>query len=197
MSERAPTTADLERTVERIAAVLGDDGRLIGGLAVAAWGYVRGTDDVDFLTRRDPAILKKQLAAEGIRCRIRRGDPTEGDPDWVIQGTLSGVRFDILPPLVPVDWERPLVLHLGGNAEIRVVDVRGLVRLKLRAHGPQDLMDTAALVLRHPELAGEALETAESYAVRDLLERWLADDRLAAEIEHQRGVDGDGRYDSG
>jgi len=70
-----------------------------------------------------------------------------------------------------------------------VVDLEGLVRLKLRAGGPQDLMDTAALVLRHPDLLEKAREIALAYSVdlADKLDVWLGDRRLQRQVDASRG----------
>ena len=42
----------LVRVAQRLAAVLGEGSALAGGLAVAAWGEIRATRDVDFVTVR-------------------------------------------------------------------------------------------------------------------------------------------------
>jgi hypothetical protein len=65
---------------------------------------------------------------------------------------------------------------------LRVVDLDGLIRLKLLAQGPRDLMDVAALMLRHPERVAAAREAARSYGVLERLDQWLADPRLRAEL---------------
>ena len=64
---------DLEEAATRIAAALGDDGVLAGALAVAAWGYVRATDDIDFVARLPAALVVERLKAAGISSRSRFG----------------------------------------------------------------------------------------------------------------------------
>ena len=71
---------------------------------------------------------------------------------------------------------------MAGHRRLRVVDLDGLVRLKLRAQGPRDLMDVAALVLAHPETRERAREAARAYGALDGLDRWLADARLARDL---------------
>jgi hypothetical protein len=63
-----------------------------------------------------------------------------------------------------------------------VVDLEGLIRLKLKAQGPKDLLDVAALTLKHPEALQIAREVAAAYRVADKLEVWLKDPRLRAEV---------------
>lgn len=171
---------DLERVALLLADVLGADGLLVGGLAVGAHGYVRATDDVDFVVKVPLAEAHKRLRARGIDATLRRGDRSESDFDTV-QGTIDGVRFDILPQLVPIEWRHAIEVRLARR-RLRVVDLDGLVRLKLHAQGPRDLMDVAALVLAHPEVRERAREAARAYGALDRLDRWLEDPRLARDL---------------
>jgi hypothetical protein len=59
-----------------------------------------------------------------------------------------------------------------------VVDLDTLVRLKLRAAGPQDLIDVVHLVRLHPEIRDRAVELAAAYGVRERFEEWLTDPRI-------------------
>lgn len=164
-----------------IAAILGpDDCLLIGGLAVGAHGYVRATTDVDLLTRLALAEAQKRLEARGLRGEIKQGDVLDGDLAC-LQLRRAGVRVDILPPLVPIAWGKGI--ELRTKSRLRVVDLEGLLRLKLRAQGPKDLMDTAALILRHPDLRQRGRELALAYRVQDKLDLWLDDPRLKAELK--------------
>jgi hypothetical protein len=175
--------ADLLRVASRVSAALGpDDCVLVGGMAVAAHGFVRATRDVDFVAKPDLAEARKRLSHGGIRTSLHRGDPLEGGfPS--LQGTLDGVRVDVLPPLVPIDWERAIEVTVGKRSRLRVVDLEGLLHLKLRAGGPRDLMDVAVLLRRHPGETDRTLELAQAYRLSAELGRWLRDPRLKAEIE--------------
>lgn len=179
MSDRG--APDLEHVALLLADVLGADGLLVGGLAVGAHGYVRATDDVDFVVKVPLAEAHKRLRARGIDATLRRGDRSEGDFDTV-QGTIDGVRFDVMPQLVPIEWRHAIEVTLAGRRRLRVVDLDGLVRLKLHAQGPRDLMDVAALVLAHPEMRERTREAARAYGALDRLDGWLADSRLAKDL---------------
>src|SRR5262249_32253447 len=91
-----------------------------------------------------------------------------------------GVRIDVMPPLVEIEWEHGIELPL--RSRLRVVDLLGLLRLKMRAQGPKDLMDAAALILRHSEVRKRSLEMAVAYRVADKLEVWLGGRRARAEV---------------
>jgi hypothetical protein len=59
-----------------------------------------------------------------------------------------------------------------------VIDLDGLLRLKLKAGGPQDLLDAAQLLRRPPEMVEQTRAVAEAYGQWDRLQRWLEDPRL-------------------
>jgi hypothetical protein len=162
----------------RLASVLPEPNALIGALAVAAYGYVRATDDIDFVSPVDPKAIQAALAEAGIASKIRRGDPLEGDIPSVVYGRTEGLRFDVLFPPVPIDWSRTVLLPLTEGSRLRVVDLDALVRLKLRAGAPQDLVDVVHLVRLHSEIEESALALADAYGVRGRLEEWLADPRI-------------------
>jgi hypothetical protein len=162
----------------RLASVLPEPNALVGALAVAAHGYVRATEDIDFACPVDPKKIREVLAKAGIESRIRRGDILDGDISSVVHGTLEGIRFDVIFPPVPIYWDRTVTLPLARGSRLRVVDLDTLIRLKLRASGPQDLIDVVHLVRLHPEIEEKALAVSESYGVRERLEAWLADPRI-------------------
>jgi hypothetical protein len=141
----------------RLASLLPEPNALIGALAVAAHGYVRATDAVVFISPAAPREIRERLAKGGIAGEIRRGDALEGDVPSVVSGSADGVRFDVLYPPVPIDWSRTVLLPLEGGSRLRVVDLDTLVRLELRAGGPQDLVDVVHLVRLHSEIETRAL----------------------------------------
>jgi hypothetical protein len=177
----------LEDAAIRVATALGaEDCVLIGGLAVGAHGYVRATTDVDFVVR-DLSAAGQRLLEQGLNFERLHGDFT------CLRGVVGKVRFDVLPPLVPIRWDRAITVSLAGRATIRVVDLESLIRLKLRAGGPKDLMDVAALVLRHPEQRERAQELAVAYRIGGALDVWLRDPRLEAELGDPRADESERR----
>jgi hypothetical protein len=169
---------DLEEVATRVGEALGDAGMLVGGMAVSAWGHMRSTDDIDFVARVEAAEVVNRLEAAGLECEILKGNILDGDIAWCVKGYLRGVRFDVLPPLVPLDFDRSITLALGGGHQVRVVDLDGLLRLKLRAGGPQDLLDAAQLLRKHPEMVDKIRPVAEAYRQWERLEGWMNDPRL-------------------
>lgn len=178
---------DLLRVAGRVARILGpQECLLVGGLAVGSHGYVRATRDVDFIVRADLAAVRARLLASGIAAVLTRGDPLEGGFPSV-QAMVDDVRVDLMPPLVPLAWERAITVPLSKATSVRVVALEDLLRLKLKVGGPKDLMDVAALVLRHPPLEPSARNLALAFGLSDALERWLSDPRLKAEVQGTKG----------
>jgi hypothetical protein len=171
---------DLVSAAVRLARLLGsDECVLIGGLAVGVHGYVRATDDLDFVSRPSLAVTRERLLKAGLETRLLRGDVLDGGFSC-LKGEIDGIPFDVLPPLVPIAWDRALPLDIGGGT-LKVVDLDGLLQLKFRAGGPQDLLDAARLVMLHPEAEARAQELATAYRARDRFDIWLHDPRIRAQ----------------
>ncbi len=177
--KRKKKDADPIAAAVRLATILPPPCALIGGLAVGAHGYVRATDDVDIASPLDPKAIQAALSAAGIGSTIRRGNVLEGEIRSVVSGTLEGVDFDVLFPPVLIPWETTVTLTVSG-AEIHVVALDDLLRLKLRAGGPQDLLDVVHLLRLHPEKLSLAREVATAQKNLDRLDAWLADPRIRA-----------------
>lgn len=123
----------------------GVDACLIGGLALAAWGHARFTQDVDLLTLDARILLDSFWKGSGLPIpAIHPGD--SADP-------LAGVVR------IPVHPVHDLILGRGHAAGLalatavereglpcRVATPLGLVVLKLEAGGPQDAYDILALL---------------------------------------------------
>jgi hypothetical protein len=169
----------------RVARALGsDDCLLAGGLAVMAHGFVRGTRDVDLLTRLPLREARARLAAGGLPTRLKRGSSLEGGFSC-LKGECDGIPFDVLPQLVPIHWDAAPPVETKGEVTLRVVPLGDLLALKLRAQGAKDLMDAAILVLLHPETEARARELAVAYRVLDRFEHWFLDPRTRAQAREE------------
>jgi hypothetical protein len=168
----------MDEVAVRLAALLPEPNALIGALAVAAHGYIRATDDLDFVSAASARHVEAELAKAGIESQARRGNVLEGGVPSVVSGTLDGIDFEVLYPPVPIDWNRTTILPLNERSRLRVVDLETLVRLQLRAGGPQGLLDVVHLVRLHPEIENRATEIAQAYGARERFEEWLGDPRV-------------------
>ena len=135
---------------------------VVGGLAVNAWGYLRGTLDADIVPDPNPENLSRlaslleslagrvetadgRLGAGAIRTFLAAGDrtlvATEVGPVDVLQGLPQIPSFALLDAgAVAVD--------LGGTT-IRVCSLESLLDMKRASDRPRDRDDLEALEAAH------------------------------------------------
>jgi hypothetical protein len=167
----------LIRAARRLATALGDGSALAGGLAVAAWGEVRATRDVDFVTAKSLDETQAALRKARIPFTTRLGDPLGGDLPWVLSGELEGAAFQVFAQRGRRSFATVEVTPAGDEgAPIPVLALLDLIRLKLEAGGPKDLWDVARLIRRHPRHRRAAMELASELKVGEELSRWLERD---------------------
>ncbi len=144
----------LERLVEAGAEFV-----LVGGLAVNAWGVVRGTKDVDIVVDPDPENLGRvaevAVAAGG---HVQRGEALFGTPFSIAAALGSGEQVAIETDLGRLDVVQGLegvpsfaeLFERAGKADVLGVRVAicsrdDLRAMKLAAGRPQDLLDVENL----------------------------------------------------
>ena len=177
----------LVRIARRLVGMIEPDScAVVGALAVAVHGYVRATRDIDLVTGIPLTEARTRLAKHGVKTTLQHGDVLEGDFPCV-KGVLDGIEFDVLPPLVPIQWENAVDVPLAGGDKLKFVDLRTLIHLKLRAGGPQDVLDVVMLLQRHPEHLARARELATGYRVTDRLESFISDPRIKAKAPRPSG----------
>lgn len=146
MSARAP----FEDTLARLAAIFEQRSipyALMGGLAVAAWGAPRATEDVDLLAGTGQSDeFDRALRDASFSVDWRRGGSDDPIPREIIG--------------------RAVRLRLPRGLEIPVVAVEDLIILKLMAGGPGDLADVTDLL----ERASPLPELEKRAAARGVLE---------------------------
>lgn len=149
--------ARFEDTLGRLVSVL-ERARVpyavIGGLAVAAWGVPRATEDIDLLADATPTSANLDLALRqaGFEPEWHRGGPDDPVPLLLrLRDATGGPEVDVV--CVTRQWEQELLqravtVRVPGGPEVRVVSVEDLIVLKLLAGGPGDLADVADLLSR-------------------------------------------------
>lgn len=173
------------RVARRVASALGQQECLLaGGLAVMAHGFVRATRDVDLITRLSLSEARGRLSKDGLETRLQRGNVLDGGFSC-LKGECDGLPFDVLPELVPLNWELAPTVEGPAAGGLRAVALEDLLALKLKAQGPKDLMDAAMLVLLHPHTEVRARELATAYRASELLETWLKDPRIRAQARQE------------
>lgn len=128
---------------------------LVGGLAVNAWGVVRGTKDVDVVVASDPENLKRiaKVAVE-IHGHVQTGESFFSTPFSIAAQLASGERvaieteFGVLDIVQGLDGV-PSYDELRSSAiETEILDVKvsvcsieDLRRMKRAAGRPRDSVD--------------------------------------------------------
>ena len=136
---------------------------VIGGLAVAAHGYVRATKDIDVVPRPDPANRRRLLAAlltlgaEPIELGDLGADelPVAFDAEGLDQGGNWALRtdrgrVDVMQWVAGVESyaaliEGALLVELPDVGTIRFAGYAELVEMKRAAGRPEDRVDIARL----------------------------------------------------
>ena len=123
------------------------DFALIGAAALAAHGVSRSTVDIDLLVV-DPRVLSLTFTDATVAVDVRRGDAD--DPlAGVIRFSQTGER-DVDVVVGRSRWQQDIIrrarpIDVAGMT-IPVVDVTGLILLKLYAGGSQDAWDVEQLL---------------------------------------------------
>jgi hypothetical protein len=127
---------------------------LIGGLAVAARGAVRATQDVDLIVAlpvQEAPSLERSLRGNGFQATFYRGttdDPIAGVIRFAIPVAGTEIKCDVL--FASRKWQTRAVRNATlvdlGSFVVRVAQPADLFLLKLYAGGPQDLIDAAQLL---------------------------------------------------
>ena len=153
----APDLYALAGVISRELDAAGIRHAVSGSIAMAAYGYLRGTTDLDFLVIT-PA-LKIPRTFEVIRSHGFVGD----DADLIRELRERGVAtlrqgiwsIEVIAPVIPYHHtliDRAHRLDIGGHS-VPHVTVEDLLVLKLLWHRPKDVADLAPLVAtRWPRL---------------------------------------------
>lgn len=183
------------RAAARLLEIIGfEHSVVIGGVAVNAYGFVRGTRDVDILVTISLDEARRRLKAAGVETRHFKGSGGDlsclkGVVGVTVAGHVLGVPFDVLPQLVPVDLARAVVIEARG-CRLQVVDIEALFRLKFHAGGVKDLHDVAVLARRRPEwLASARALAAADPDTAARLEAMLDDRHLRAQARDEARMD--------
>lgn len=124
----------------------GIDFALCGGLAVAAHGFVRATQDIDFLIREE-TLDEAYRAAEQVGYDIRGLDISFKERTVEIRRVSKVVGEDVISldlllvtPHVEKVWQTRESIEFMGE-QLFVVSRAGLIEMKRQAGRPQDLAD--------------------------------------------------------
>jgi hypothetical protein len=135
------------------------DAVVIGAVALAAYQYVRQTEDVDLGVNMDLSTLRavaESLRESGYTVELREpdgSDPLGGVIDVTGSfGALQIVNYGDRFPAVIEDALRLATLVVREGSPLKVVPIPQLIALKLYAGGYKSKADIIELLLRNPDL---------------------------------------------
>jgi len=164
---------------ERVCGILEKhrlDAVVIGAVALAAYNYVRYTEDLDIGVNADPGemrALARALEQEGFIVELREADaqdPLGGVIDVSGSfGLLQIVSFSGRFPAVIEDALRECTLRVREGSALKLAPIPQLIALKLYAGGRKSEADIVELIRRNPELDVESVrEVCARYRLRGL-----------------------------
>lgn len=137
---------------------------LVGAFAVNAWGYLRGTRDIDLVPNPEDQNLSRLIELlDQLGGRVKLGDKLldrgsvelfvrAGDKAYVVT-ELGDV--DVLQGLPQVPRFEDLAAAAGDadleGVRVRVCSLEHLVAMKRAADRPMDRIDLDALKTAHPD----------------------------------------------
>lgn len=170
--------ANLE-AAEKVAELLSRhkvDAVVIGAVALAAYRYIRQTDDIDLGVNADVPTLRQIVIAlreAGFAAVLREpdgDDPLGGvidvtGPFGLVQIVSYAGRF----PIVIEDAVRGASLVVREGSPLRIVPLPQLIALKLYAGGLKSKSDIVEVLARNPECdVAEVERVCDSYRLRGL-----------------------------
>lgn len=174
---------------ERIARILGEnsiDAVLVGAAAMAAHGYVRSTEDIDFGTAVEtwPVMsrLPEKLAGAGLRSEFFPPEPEDPLGGVVRIAGEDGSSVDVINFYNPssvglrnvVRDAIAKALPADPSSALKLIPLSHLIALKLYA-GPLAWPDVRALLREHPELdLAELRRFLEQHQLHEHWDRFIA-----------------------
>lgn len=169
----------------RILKQHGVESVVIGAIALAAYHYVRQTEDIDLGVNTDLSTLKKvvqSLSAFGYQAELR--EPDGSDPlGGVIDingsfGLVQIINFGDRFPAVINNALREATLTVREGSPLRLAPIEQLIALKLYAGGHKSKADIIELLICNPDLDLEMVQrVCTGYHLPGF-------DELIAELKH-------------
>jgi hypothetical protein len=171
-----------EAIIQNAEAVIGIlkrhrvDAVVIGAVALAAYHYVRQTDDLDLGVNADLQTMRtlaESLRSAGFNAELREpdgNDPLGGVLDVSGDfGLLQIISFADRFPAVIDDALRASTLAVRAGSPLRLVPIPHLIALKLYAGGYKSKADIIELLARNPDLdLNEVRAVCKRYRLRGL-----------------------------
>ncbi|MEI6809257.1 MAG: hypothetical protein WCN95_11105 [bacterium] len=152
------------------------DSVVIGAVALAAYHYVRQTDDIDLGVNADLPTLRavvESLRQAGFTAELREPDGTDPLAGVIdVTGTfglLQIISYAGRFPAVIDDALQAATLVVRAGSPLRLVPIPQLIALKLYAGGYKSKSDIVELLARNPDLdLSEVRDVCKRYRLSGL-----------------------------
>ena len=145
--------------LEKLLSHFGNQGVIVGGVAVSLLGQARFTEDLDAMVLLSVEQIPHLLMIaqkEGIEPRISQAeDFARRHRVLLLRHTTSQTNIDISLGVLPFEQEmveRSVVYNIDDALKIRLPTPEDLIIMKAVAHRPKDLLDIQGLIQSHPNL---------------------------------------------
>ncbi|KAA3656988.1 MAG: hypothetical protein DWQ04_29520 [Chloroflexi bacterium] len=149
----------------KLLSRFGDQGVVIGGIAVSLLGEARFTEDLDAMVLLSIEDIPRFLMAaqqEGIEPRISDAEVfARQNRVLLLRHSLSQTDIDISLGILPFEQEmveRSMVYKVDDSLQIRLPTPEDLIIMKAVAHRPKDLLDIQGIIQSHPNLDRERIQ---------------------------------------
>ena len=150
-SAKSPAMSSLLDTLLEVSAAFRAESiphALCGGFAVAAYGVVRATEDIDFLLPA-AALESARASLQRLGFEFEAAPMRVGATEVTRISRVRGGEVDIVDLLVASPETVGALLTREerrlGNQTVQVVSLQGLLHMKRLAGRPRDLLDIEAL----------------------------------------------------
>jgi len=182
--------------VQRVLDQFGQQGVIIGGIAVSILGKPRTTADVDAVVIAsvdDLSHLMMVAQQEGLSPRVENAEEfARRRRVLLLRHDASGITVDISLGVLPFEIETVERSQLvqTGELQIRLPTPEDLIIQKAVAHRPMDLDDIRTIIVRQPKLDWQRIEywISQFAEVLEMPELWtnIADLRKQAKPRKRR-----------
>lgn len=156
-----PATWEDVKTLARHLEEEGVEYALVGGYALAAYGFNRFTEDIDILVNPAAENSRRWILALS---RLPDGAANElaGESDVFADDSRYAIRIndeftvDVMPSIAGLSWDemkQHVVTTKVDDTVVRILDLQGLLKTK-QGSRPKDEMDRAIITAALERLGG-------------------------------------------
>ncbi|MCB9419994.1 MAG: nucleotidyl transferase AbiEii/AbiGii toxin family protein [Ardenticatenaceae bacterium] len=176
-TEQHSSFHDPLESLGKLLSHFGDQGVVIGGIAVSLLGEARFTEDLDAMVLLSVEEIPHFLTVaqkEGIEPRISNAeDFARQNRVLLLRHTCTQTDIDVSLGILPFEQEmveRSIVHEVDASLQIRLPTPEDLIIMKAVAHRPKDLLDIQGIIQSHPKLDQQRIQFWVSQFA-ELLER--------------------------